>query len=246
MFNVMKKDAKKYAFTLSEVMVTLAIVGTIATLTIANVGYSIQHKARASEFKTVYAKMEKSLRNIINDSGHAFSCYTCPNTDDIKKYGLNVSSCTTSNTECTNFSDKYLKSLGVIRSCETDPKDEGCIPKNYPFTGIENCFNEDYSSAKAYILDNSLILILEPTNNDFRLFAIDINGKKGPNKWGQDIFTFSVSASETTKIGDNYFASNLTILPPSSCLPGASVNEERKSSTRSSEQMFQEITNYND
>ena len=50
-----------------------------------------------------------------------------------------------------------------------------------------------------YILKNGMILIPFQKNN-FAVFLIDINGKKGPNKWGYDLFSFTTKANYGTPL----------------------------------------------
>ncbi len=45
----------------------------------------------------------------------------------------------------------------------------------------------------AYVFKNGIILM--PYGNGMQLFALDINGKKGPNKWGYDLFTLKVKSN---------------------------------------------------
>lgn len=58
----MNWNNKKSAFTLSEIMVTLTLIGFIATMTLSTIGTSIQQRARLAEFKTAYSKMESALQ----------------------------------------------------------------------------------------------------------------------------------------------------------------------------------------
>lgn len=46
---------------------------------------------------------------------------------------------------------------------------------------------------KAYVLADGTIILLSGWTG-MRIFAIDVNGKKAPNKWGYDIFAFSISS----------------------------------------------------
>ena len=58
----MNWNNKKSAFTLSEIMVTLTLIGFIATMTLSTIGTSIQQRARLAEFKTAYSKMESATK----------------------------------------------------------------------------------------------------------------------------------------------------------------------------------------
>lgn len=246
------KINKYLGFTLSEVMITIVMVGVIASLTVTNIGSSLHQKARTAEFRTAYALLSGALNSTIVDNGHAFACYTCPSQDDIQKYALTIDDqlCSEEHghdfVECDNFETKFLNNLHATYSCLNNPVAEGCIPEAYQTranrSGLNECFNSNYNSGRAYILENSMIIFPEPNVNNFSKFAMDINGKKGPNIWGQDIFTFAIVPSEQNPVGENVIPSFLRIIPPYDCLPGKRPNTNAKSKgTVSTDLMLDEI-----
>lgn len=266
---------KKTGFTLSEVMVTITLIGFVATMTIATVGTSIQQKARLSEFRTAYAKLQTALKDVESDDGVIYACYDKPSADDVTTYGLRIEKyiadgsdddteenarfkINAQSSQCNVFMGKFVRALGATRFCEDDPAGEGCIPANgtYPtFQGAapeDNCFPTIRS---AYVLDNGMILFTNGTfktdddassvdSNDYlKLFAVDVNGRKGPNKWGQDVFTFAVKASRASVVNGAQKVTDVDILPPA-CLPGHS-DDGRRGATRSTDQLLKESVNYN-
>ena len=112
-------------------------------------------------------------------------------------------------TECKTFTAAVEKHLNIIKKCEGNALKGGCIPK---YTGNDTYSKEQDDSLSdeealekhsgcanwtqnklennctAYVLSDGTIILLYGTS--FRLFAIDINGMKGPNKWGHDLFSF--------------------------------------------------------
>lgn len=207
---------KKPAFTLPEVMITLTLIGTLATLTISTVGASIQQRARLAEFRTVYSKMETAMKNIFLDKSIIYSCYLKPTDDEIDEFGLRIEGdavANSSNAGCEQLERDFVRAMGAVRFCDTaDPYNGGCIPEKYPVAKA-GCF-QDYTDSHAFVLDNSMILITDNAQNGLKLFAIDINGRKGPNKWGQDIFPFSVKYVETSAVRNTTYVKRLGILPP--------------------------------
>jgi len=212
---------KKFAFTLSEVMVTLSLIGFIATMTLSTVGASIQQRAREAEFRTAYSKMEAAIRSMTYDEGKIYNCYACPSNASKGLYGLSVVGCTEKSTQCDDFADMFVRAMGATHFCETNPITEGCLPDNYPKAPGGGCFS-NFTTGKAYVLDNSMIIIFDG-DNSLKLFAVDINGRKGPNKWGQDIFTFSLFAKDSKKINNKDVVTNVGLLPPETCLPVGSA-----------------------
>ena len=214
----MKILNKKSGFTLSEAMITMSIIGVVATLTISTLGASVQQRARLAEFRAAYAKMETVLRNIILDEGKIYACYSCPTSTDEDDFGLSMKgSCTAKSDQCEAFIDMFVRQMGVTRFCKSNARSEGCIPEQdtkYPSAPNGGCFS---NFGKGYVLDYGMVLLRD---SDPTILAIDTNGRKGPNKWGQDIFTLQIKAKESTKVksGASYIK-DVGFLPPSSCLP---------------------------
>lgn len=218
----MKFNNKKNAFTLSEIMITISLIGVLATLTLSTVGASVQQRARLAEFRTAFSKMDSTLKNIISDEGKIYSCYNTPTTSDKDSFGLSIKGNVSSkNSECVALTRTFARAMGATRTCESNPKTEGCVPtSNYPSgndiagSRPSGCFTSLFNNSSAYVLDNSMIIFTENSSNGLRSAAIDVNGRKGPNKWGQDIFPFSVKVTESTVSNGNTFVRNVGILPP--------------------------------
>lgn len=238
----MKKLNKRFGFTLSEVMIALTSIGVVASLTISTIGASVQQRARLAEFRSAHAKAELALRSLVFDEGRIYQCYICPSTATKTLYGLDntmAGTCSggTSATACQELTTAFLRSMGKVRSCETNPKTEGCIPNNYK-NAAGTCFT-NLENTQAYVLDNGMIIFTENKNSGIKTFAIDVNGRKGPNKWGQDIFTFSVFASATSKTGSKTYVTDIKLLPPETCLP-----TDGGRASKDSKQMMKESTNF--
>lgn len=257
----MNFNIKKSAFTLSEVMLTLSLIGFLATMTLSTVGSSVQQKARLSEFRTAYSKMSTTLTNITADTGKIYSCYECPTDNEKTLNGLSVPNCTAKNMSGDNDTEKalngdscnalmgtFVRALGATRFCENNPKSEGCLPDNYPSPADADCF-KNLDSGHAYVLDNSMI-IFDDAGSSMTLFAVDINGRKGPNKWGQDIFTFSTKVTESVNKNGTTFVKSVGLLPPTSCLPGNAAGydptqrQAHTPSTMSTDQMLKASANF--
>ena len=92
----------------------------------------------------------------------------------------------------------FLKQLKIGHSCGANAMKNGCIPSykgldelRQSTAGCTNLNKSNLLSKKAYILYDGII-ILDGLSSD-RLISnlvVDINGKKGPNKWGYDVFYF--------------------------------------------------------
>ena len=117
-------------------------------------------------------------------------------------------------TECKVLLDNILSNVEVISKCEGNAYQKGCIPEYEGYDTVQQANNPDMTDDEAYaatagcanfrkdallndrtayVFKNGIILI--PFSTGVRLFAIDINGKKGPNKWGYDLFTLKIKSN---------------------------------------------------
>lgn len=106
--------------------------------------------------------------------------------------------------ECSVFTTAFLKNLNIIKTCKK-VYDDGCIPA---YKGYEDILRETDDSLTDVDINKKGYVYLQKANlyakpgyvfsdgsvlidlNNMNIFAIDINGKKGPNKWGYDLFNF--------------------------------------------------------
>ncbi|MFA7658499.1 MAG: type II secretion system protein [Candidatus Gastranaerophilaceae bacterium] len=185
------------AFTVSEVLITLGIIGFVIVMTLPNLMKDFQQKILNNQFKKVYSTINGAILKMRADLGYYPSCY----------YGINGKSSTFS--ECTSTFYPQLKAeLNVAKDCANHAYSNGCIPYyNGGDTIDPNMTQEDkdkyiascggfsqsgiLNSNPAYILSDGTIIFMY-SNGFAPTFAVDINGMKKPNKWGFDVFALSV------------------------------------------------------
>lgn len=115
--------------------------------------------------------------------------------------------------DCTLIWNQMMKNLKVIKHCAKNARANGCIPDYKGLDTIKTTSNPDISDAdlkksmagcanwsKSNIDNNYEAFVLNDGMTIFalmqgRTFAVDINGMKGPNKWGYDIFGFAPRGS---------------------------------------------------
>lgn len=114
-------------------------------------------------------------------------------------------------TECSFLYNTLEKELQVVQKCENKAYEKGCIPKYEGNDTIQKQYNPDISEEEAasqtssiggyrqknilernpaYVFKNGMIMSLFSISNP--MFLLDINGKSGPNKWGYDVFPFTI------------------------------------------------------
>ena len=109
------------------------------------------------------------------------------------------------NVDCNAFYDAFEKNLNIIQRCE-HAEEDGCTVHykgsdtilkesddslteeeiNAATTGDSAKREENFNKLKAIVLIDGITIL------DYRNYHpfVDINGKKGPNKWGYDLFRF--------------------------------------------------------
>ena len=165
------------AFTLAEVLVTLGIIGVVSAMTVPTLMQNHQRKTYVTQLHKVYNEMQQAFLQEITDK----------NALNLKEAGL------TTDEAVVNFMKKRFK---VIQDCED--KFEPCFADEYSsMDGSErgslvNGTRNPYSSCYTIASGASICLGELSTENEEQLSGalyVDINGQKGPNVGGRDMFT---------------------------------------------------------
>lgn len=171
------------AFTLAEVLITLGIIGVVAAMTIPSLIQNYQEKVLANQFKKSYSMFSQVLNQVWVDND--MSVPICYYNQYLTSYDFSA---------CNEVSAAVLKKLNVVKTCEKKSYENGCIPK---YSGLNQSylggFTQDWilNRSKSYVLADGTIILEYGLHDSFpAIFAIDINGKKAPNKWGYDLFSF--------------------------------------------------------
>lgn len=133
------------------------------------------------------------------------------------------------NADCSSFSKSFINNLKVVKVCDKNAYDKKCIAYlkgndeaakdnnpditqediNKSLGGTSGWYgNSLRSTSIAYVLADGQVLISYSYPFSTKIFAVDINGLKGPNKWGYDIFAFSSRGElgKAIKLGPSGFA----------------------------------------
>ncbi len=176
-------------FTLSEVLITLVIIGIVAATTIPTIVTKIQNKGYIERFKKAYSSLQQATIMIEQETGIS-----------AKDFG-NIS-----NRDLYNL---YVKSLNLTKTAETTEYGNATIIKNYQKLKCKylnnseaNCY--EVMNLVAYpfpqLQDGTIIvfrpLAAKPGAYDWGInaleskasFTIDVNGLQKPNQLGRDIF----------------------------------------------------------
>ena len=176
---------RKSAFTLAEILVTLAVIGVIAALVIAPLLKNIQELISRASLKSAYSILSQATIGVVYDNGGRLS-----GVYDGTDVGRD------------KFMDDYGQHLDFIRTCDWGNRAE-CWPDFY---ALNNVGPMGPNSGGGYgairilwaILKNGMTFRFHdnntcPTSSDVcGMIDVDVNGFKGPNKYGKDIFLFNV------------------------------------------------------
>lgn len=210
--NFKQASADKKAFTLSEVLITLGIIGIVASMTIPNLIANYQKTQYISQLKKFYSSFNSALKNMSVDNGCA-NDLKCAGVFDVDKGGYQKNSVYVM-TELA----KYIKTdkvCGLASSgAPQDARASGCFGYNLNkrvyklLNGIDSTTSSLYEAnnpedrAWATLMDGTFYGILNIgysgspshcTNGYCALVYVDVNGVKAPNQMGRDVFYFYIN-----------------------------------------------------
>ena len=182
----------KVAFTLAEVLITLGIIGVVASLTLPSVIHQYRKKALETQFKTAYSFINQAIVMTKQDLGSnsLFDDYTVYNSKQGYVYA----------NEFKNAFYKRLKVVGnaTLKSTDYSIYSDGNI-KRYT-SGDRFTF-----TTPDKLLENGMTIRASVDGNydgsKYIQFVVDINGNKGPNRMGHDLFIFKIKDSSDKLIG---------------------------------------------
>ena len=216
---------KRAAFTLAEVLITLGIIGVVAAITMPALMANYQKMVLRQQFKKAYNTVLNGYRLAEVNLGFHPMCYygddwigaPCLKYENgiCVEYGEQVNP-TSQSSDCNTFLNELKNTLKVIKICEGNGVSDGCIPEykgrdtiyvdNNPDATEEDInkatsgasgFNKTNINTKSHIwlLSDGTTIIWYGSAPTPKLFAVDINGMKGPNKWGYDFFPFILKSN---------------------------------------------------
>ena len=127
-------------------------------------------------------------------------------------------------TDCQKFTENLMKTMKVVKFCEKEALKNGCLTEAYK--GVDKVKkelnpdrepnpNSDWSDTQiknnyaAFITAEGTLYIKYYSISNMPQYTVDINGHKGPNKWGYDIFSFDIRGNKQdgiTKLRPDCFA----------------------------------------
>ena len=203
--NKTSKNTK--GFTLSEVLITLGIVGIIASMTIPALIKKTSDKETVTELNNIYSTLSAATNKIVNDEGPISGW----NWDEFGSASFKID----------EIVANYKKQLVFTKSCAfTLLQTTACFDPYIwkPLTG--NNLNSGLYLGNGYyniLLDGTIIkfekvLSTGPEFGNGPIKAnetpkmeiwVDLNGMKAPNKMGRDLFLFMLTPEKGLIAPDN-------------------------------------------
>ncbi len=170
------------AFTLAEVLIVLGIIGVIAAITIPTLLQNAEESQAKASVKVAYSILTQAMTQIISQNS-----------------GSIVGICEDWDGAC--FKNMFKDVLKYVKECDTLPITNKCwIANNFSdgtYYGVDGTSPGGMGGA---VLQNGMLMLFRYHKKDCSLAAnwacgwigVDINGFKKPNRWGKDVFMFSV------------------------------------------------------
>jgi len=186
--NKIPKHNYHNAFTLAEVLFTLAVIGIVSSMTIPSLLNKMQGSDSVVRVKKVYSILYDAFQRTRID-------------------GVDVGAQFAGDYSSGNVYNVFAPYLNVQKECGTNA---GCFPHvMYKFLDGTNwgIFDGDSRFYTVALTDGTLLLFYDLSTVDegsnwggvgnftdvYATMYMDINGEKGPNKAGRDLFEFVIT-----------------------------------------------------
>lgn len=172
----MRINKNTVGFTMSEVLITIGIIGVVAAMTLPSVIWNIKHKQLETAFKKAYSKHSEALMLVKAEAG-IDNLYT-----EFKVYNAN-----SGYYRKNEFINMYMSKLNKIGKCKYKKP-----IRNYNNTADAYIDIGGTANTK-YLLGDGSCMNLQINSGTVGI-TIDTNGAGGgPNRLGHDVFTFHVN-----------------------------------------------------
>lgn len=182
----------KGAFTLAEVLITLAIIGIVAAMTIPSLMNKTNDAELNTALKKVYSELSNATNQIVQENGGTFKGVITADTNYFNPDLLNA----------------YTSHLKIAKAC-MNARTEGCW---HPLTTnggtwktLSGGSTDGNASGSGAVLNNGTMINFIAIDSQCAFkgiyyqksaicawIVVDVNGFKLPNMLGKDVFYFNV------------------------------------------------------
>ena len=175
------------AFTMAEVLITLGIIGIVAAMTLPGLIARHRSKVLEAQFKKRYSELSQAISMLKSKEEYVYGVYDGPNFQEVlvKQYsGAKTAERSiylgnsTYQKRRLGFELPVYKTFNKLADFSRSQLDDGFIYHNQDFFIYINADNNNLTNKK---------------------IAIDINGSKGPNIAGFDLFIFDLDKTDSLR-----------------------------------------------
>lgn len=187
-FHQIKQYVKVPAFTLSEVLLVLSVIGVVAALTVPTLVQKVSDVQYKVAWKQAFSDFSQATSRLIQDNGGSLK-NTFTNSDNLR--------------------DRYLPYLQYVKTCPEGATNGGnCFVSGIKYFDGTSCV--DWGGSGMILNNGSWVkfelwdtpcLRTSGTLTACGIIDIDINGPKPPNTWGKDIFRAWVQEDSLKPMG---------------------------------------------
>ena len=178
---------KIFGFTLAEVLITLTIIGVIAAITIPNLMQSWRKHQVEVAVKEAYSILNNAITMAKAENGSIAEMMTMAN------------SVMTYNTDYRSARNYFIENY-IVPYVKYDRKCISGTCNIIPYSRVikldgttENTDNGNTAGPQLQLKNGMYLGVIRVSGSQYAFIA-DINGAKGPNRAGSDIFYFSLYA----------------------------------------------------
>jgi len=180
----------KKGFTLAEVLITLLIIGVIASIVLPGLIANTQMAEYKIAWKKIFADINQAYYMINMDNNGTFAGAA---------------------TNSSSFRNLFKNKMNFVTTCD----DTSCAASSVK--GLNGSADTTYSFNYNLVLNNGTIMSIFALDNpsctnsgyvssmgkECGWMMVDVNGKKSPNQWGKDIYGIWVLNNEILPWGAN-------------------------------------------
>lgn len=172
----------KKAFTLSEVLLVVGIIGLVSALTIPNVNKGVNEEKFALLFRSTIEQLNAAQGKLLSEYGSMENA---------------TSDCANNKHVC--YGNKLVNYLDLAVNCETLDSDNSRCFLNSDMFEIDGSGSPRDSFGYSFLLKNGVGVYIRGFSNYISRVDVDLDGpNKGPNRKGYDIFVLENNS-------DSYF-----------------------------------------
>ena len=171
-----KKSFKQRAFTLAETLITLSIIGVVAAMTVPTLMSNMNKQIYVTGLKKVYNQLQNAMKMIPITEGCSSGDYSCS--------GLEY-------WDTKNSVETWAKQFKVKQIC-LNSDNEYC-----KWVDTEFYMHKIGSRYGGFITEDGMLIAIQQTGEVVSsagtisaTIGVDVNGAKGPNLLGRDVFVF--------------------------------------------------------